>query len=157
MDLAREAAGSIPVLTKTGKEVPVREKPESLTLPWQPGFMHGAISYIPSRKWEIMSFHDDFIRAIREKKLVAVTARTDDKGTIKRTCVPLDYGPSGRPHDGVDRYHFRDLSSPTGEHPFMILPSQLLDLSVLDETFEPEKHVHGKTKWSVPRDWGKFS
>jgi len=104
-----------------------------------------------------MSFHDDFIRAIREKRLVTVTARTDDKGTVRRTCVPLDYGPSGLPRDGVDRYHFRDLSSPTGEHPLMILPSQLLDIRVLDETFEPGEHVHGKIQWSVPRDWGKFS
>jgi len=29
-----------------------------------------------------MSFHDDFVRAIREKKLVAVTVLTDDKGRI---------------------------------------------------------------------------
>jgi len=101
-----------------------------------------------------MSFRDDFIKAIHEKKRVFITADTDEKGKIQRTCVPLDYGPSGRPRDGVDRYHFWDLDSPDGAHKLLILPSQLLDLEILDDTFDPKDYVHGRTKWHIPRDWG---
>jgi hypothetical protein len=104
-----------------------------------------------------MSFRDDFINAIHEKKLVGITAKTDDKGTIKRKCVPLDYGPGTRPRDGLDYFHLVDIDSPTGSHPVVILPSQLLDLTVLADTFDPDLYVHGKTNWQVKRDWGKHS
>jgi len=102
-----------------------------------------------------MSFRDDFVSAIHQKKLVAVTAKTDEKGIIERKCVPFDYGPGYRPRDGVDYYHLRDVDSPDGPHNLTLLPSQLLDLKILDETFDPKEYVHGRTGWHVSRDWGR--
>lgn len=104
-----------------------------------------------------MSFHDDLIRAIHEKKFVLITADTYEKGTIHRICVPFDYGPGSRQRDGLDRYHFWDLNSPDGPHNLSILPSQLLDLKIQNETFDPKDYVHWKTNWHVPRDWGPYS
>ena len=85
-----------------------------------------------------MSFKSDFIRAIEEKKLVLITAETIESGHFQRKCVPLDFGPSGKPRDGLDRFHFWDLNSPHGAHKLLLLPSQLLDLEVLPESFDPK-------------------
>ena len=89
-----------------------------------------------------MSFKSDFIRAIEEKKLVLITAETLESGHFQRTCVPLDFGPSGKPRDGLDRFHLWDLNSPHGAHKLLLLPSQLLDLEVLPESFDPKTLVH---------------
>jgi len=104
-----------------------------------------------------MSLHDDFLKAIHEKKFVLITADTNEKGIIHRICVPFDYGPGSLPRDGLDRYHFWDLNSPDGPHNLSILPSQLLDLKIQNETFDPQDYVHWTTNWHVPRDWGIHS
>lgn len=102
-----------------------------------------------------MSFRDDFTKAVREKKLVEITAKTDDEGNIKRKCVPLEYGPGIRPRDGVDYFHLFDIDSPAGPHPLTLLPSQVLDLAVLTDTFDPGQYVRGKSGWYEKRDPGK--
>jgi hypothetical protein len=104
-----------------------------------------------------MSVHDDFIRAIHEKKHVQIIADTHEKGRIQRVCIPFDFGPGSRIRDGLNRYHFWDLNSPDGPHNLPLLPEQLLDLKILNESFDPGDHIHWQTNWHISRDWGRYS
>jgi hypothetical protein len=104
-----------------------------------------------------MSFKSDFIRAIHEKKLVSITADTLESGRFQRICVPLEFGPSGRPRDGIDRFHFWDLNSPHGAHKLILSPSELLDLEVLPESFDPKDYARGNTVSTLHQGWGKTS
>ena len=89
--------------------------------------------------------------------LVEVTFRSKEKGDIKRKCVPFDIGPGKKTHDKSDRYHFFDLDSPEKSHILSILPSQILELIVLNETFNPGDYVNWLPNWFYKRDWGKYS
>jgi len=104
-----------------------------------------------------MNNKDVFISAIHEKRLIDVTIASIEKGTIHRTCVPYDFGPSQRYKDGLHRYHFYDLDSPESPHNLSILPSQLLAITKLDQKFDPKDFVNFSPKWFIPRDWGVYS
>ncbi|WP_373897812.1 hypothetical protein ACER0A_010775 [Haloimpatiens sp. FM7315] len=102
--------------------------------------------------------HQKFIQAINQKKLVLLKFDSYEKGIISRTCVPFDFGPSRRYRDGQDRYHFYDLDSPSSNHNLSILPSQILDIKILDESFEPKNYVTwSPIRWFLKRDWGAYS
>ena len=98
-----------------------------------------------------------FLKAIHEKKLVKIKYKSKEKGTIERECVPFDFGPSNRLHDGIDRYHLYSLTSPRGPHVISIVPAQLISISTLDKEFEPGDYVHWAPQWHVKRDWGIYS
>lgn len=104
-----------------------------------------------------MNNKDRFVEAINNKKLVSVKVFSKEKGTIKRVCIPFDFGPSRKYKDGLDRYHFLDLDSPDGPHNLSILPEQLNEIELLDEDFNPADYIHWKPNWYLERDWGKFS
>ena len=95
-----------------------------------------------------------FIDAIHLKKLVFVTINTESKGTIKRKCIPFDFGPSKKYKDVLSRYHFWDIDSPVGSHNLSILPEQLMNIEILDEEFNPSEYVSWKPNWYIKRDWG---
>lgn len=99
-----------------------------------------------------------FITAIHSKKKVEVTFNSIEKGVITRICIPYDFGPSNRYKDGRDRYHFYDLNSPEGKHNLSILPEQLINIEILNETFEPGDYVTwSPINWHIKRDWGSYS
>ena len=98
-----------------------------------------------------------FLNAIHEKRKVKVKINTFEKGEIQRICIPFDFWPSKRSKDGKDRYHFNDLDSPDWPHVLSVLPEQLIDLVMLDETFNPEEYVKWTPSWIVPRDWWNYS
>ncbi|PLW79679.1 hypothetical protein C0585_06820 [Candidatus Woesearchaeota archaeon] len=95
-----------------------------------------------------------FIQAINEKKKVKVKINTDEKGIIIRDCIPFDFGTGKLP--GI-RYHFLDLTSPDGPHNLSVLPNKLLEIEILDETFNPADYIKWKPNWKLARDWGEFS
>lgn len=66
--------------------------------------------------------HEKFVQAINQKKLVLLKFDSNEKGIIIRMCVPYDFGPSRRYKDGLNRYHFYDLDSPSRNHNLSILP-----------------------------------
>ncbi|MFZ1288513.1 MAG: hypothetical protein WAR79_00360 [Melioribacteraceae bacterium] len=103
------------------------------------------------------TFEELFIEAIHNKKLISIKMNSKEKGIIQRICVPFDFGPGKRYKDGINRFHVLDLDSPDGKHNLGILPTQLIDLEILDESFEPGDYVTWKTNWIVPRDWGEYS
>ena len=106
----------------------------------------------------IMEPNEHFLKAIHEKKVLRVKVNSDEKGIIIRKCIPFDFGPSRRYKDGLNRYHFWDLDSPEGHHNLSIRPEQLLEIEILDETFDPQDYVTWRPiNWFVKRDWGEFS
>ena len=105
-------------------------------------------------------YKEIFINAIREKRKIFVTFFSkEDRRVIRRTCAPMDYGPSRIEKRDVDRYHMWDYDSDSRKHPLMLLPEQIKDMEVLNEHFEPSEFVqdHWKLNWKIKRDWGKYS
>ncbi len=101
--------------------------------------------------------HDVFIEALKCSQLVELTFNSKQKGTLTRTCVPLDYGPWKRSSSSTDRYHFYSVSSPGGAHNLSIKPDQICDLIMTEDTFDPEEIVTWEPQWHVERDWGAKS
>jgi hypothetical protein len=104
-----------------------------------------------------MNNKEIFLKAIHEKKKVEVFFNSQDKGKIRRICIPFDYGPSRRYSDMSDRYHFYDLNSPDGKHNLSPLPGQIINIDILDESFDPANYVKWTPNWFIERDWGKYS
>ena len=101
--------------------------------------------------------HEDFLRAIHNKNIIVIRFNSNEKGIISRKCIPFDFGPSRRYKDKQDRYHLYDLDSPSKSHNLSLLPSQLLNLIVTEETFDPGDYATWQPNWIVARDWGRFS
>jgi hypothetical protein len=98
--------------------------------------------------------HKQFIEAIKEKKKVSVRLYSKaDSGVIDLVCAPMDYGPGGLVQDGVNRYQLWDYSSNNGSHTLVLLPEQILELSVLGTVFDPTEFGTPSPAWSIPRDW----
>lgn len=106
---------------------------------------------------EKMNILDVFIDAIKTKSIINVTIDTYEKGTVNRSCIPFDYGPSRKFKDGNDRYHFFTLNSPDGNHVLSVLPSQVLSMEITNEKFNPGDYITWEPKWIYPRDWGEYS
>ncbi len=101
--------------------------------------------------------YENFVAAIHNKKLVSVDVITEEKGHIERKCVPYDFAVSTKYKDGLERYHFNDLTSPDGPHNLAVLPENLVKLTVLEEGFNPGDYIKWQPHWTIPRDWGQFS
>lgn len=98
------------------------------------------------------------IEAIAETKLVELTFNSNHKGTLTRTCVPMDYGPSNRFSSSNElRYHFIDISSEAGPHPLSITEDKIVSLRKLEIDFEPKNWVTWTPSWHIVRDWGIYS
>lgn len=105
-----------------------------------------------------MNKKDTLVQAINEKRLVLVEFDSNEKGIVKRICVPFDFWPSRKYKDWLDRFHFYDLDSPDdGKHNLSLLPEKIIDIHLKDETFDPGTYVKWTPKWIVSRDWGDFS
>ncbi|MBL0199984.1 MAG: hypothetical protein IPP81_07345 [Chitinophagaceae bacterium] len=98
-----------------------------------------------------------FIDSINNKLVVKLTFDSKEKGTITRICIPFDFGPSRRYKDGLERYHFYDLDSPDGKHNLSLLPEQILEISLTEQSFDPSEYITWTPNWFVKRDWGSFS
>jgi hypothetical protein len=103
------------------------------------------------------SHYEVFIASIHSKNTIKIIFDSKEKGIIERKCIPFDYGLSTRYKDGLERFHLYDLDSPKGNHTLSILPNQIIELSLLDEIFEPADYVKWVPKWIVVRDWGIHS
>jgi hypothetical protein len=99
--------------------------------------------------------HARFIEAIKEKKEVSVRFYSKaDNGVLDRICAPMDYGPGGENHDGLNRYWLWDYASNTGSHTRGLLPQQIVDLQVLGEVFDPVQFSIGLSPVSVSQTNG---
>jgi hypothetical protein len=104
--------------------------------------------------------HPQFIAAITGKKKVWVRFySTADNGVLEHVCAPMDYGPGGETHDGLNRYWLWDYTSNTntGTHILGLVPQQIVDLQVLGEAFDPADFGVRSSPWRIPRNWGSPS
>ncbi|WP_353095846.1 hypothetical protein [Tissierella praeacuta] len=83
--------------------------------------------------------------------------RTVEKREIVRQCIPFDYGTSRKYKYGFDRYHFYTLNSPEGNHNLSVLPDQVLNIELMNKTFDPADYIKWKPNWIIDRDWGDYS
>jgi hypothetical protein len=105
--------------------------------------------------------HQLFLDAIAQKRRLSVRFFSRKVGKeLVRTCAPLDFGPLRGSIDGLDRYQFWDLEGKRKPLNIPLLEGEILEMTVLDETFEPAEIITWAFKpgsWSVPRDWAAFS
>jgi len=102
---------------------------------------------------------EKFLEAIDKKLKVRVTFDSIEKGIITRTCIPFDFGPSQKINaiDKSDKYHLLDLDSPEKPHPLPLDPDKILNIEVLNESFDPADYVKWTPRWIYARDWGMYS
>lgn len=105
--------------------------------------------------------HNSFIQAIHDKKKIELHFFSKEDGrVIVRKCAPMDFGPSRRAKIPTDRYHLWDYESDEKQHNLPLLPNQIKEMKILDETFDPAEFIHWPfvpKSWHVQRDWGQFS
>lgn len=105
--------------------------------------------------------HDDFIRAVNEKKKVRVTFFSkEDNGILHRKCAPMDFGASRRAKEKNERYHLWDYESDKNNHTISLSPQQIQAIEILDEDFDPSEFVKwdvNQSPWHIQRDWGVYS
>ncbi|MEZ9397123.1 hypothetical protein AB4393_10825 [Vibrio splendidus] len=101
---------------------------------------------------------EQFIQSIREKKKIRLTFFSkEDAREITRLCAPMDFGPSRRTKIKDDRFHLWDYESDQRNHVLSLLPSQVVKMEFLENTFCPTEFVTWKPNWFVARDWGIHS
>ncbi len=105
--------------------------------------------------------HELFIASINSQRRILLTFYSKEDGRqLVRSCAPMDYGPSRRAHDKSDRYHFWDYDSDTGRHTLSLLPSQIVQMTPLQDGFEPAEFVTWNVRtspWFISRNWGSYS
>jgi len=107
------------------------------------------------RRKNMITRHQQFIEAIQSKRKVWLQHfSAADSAVIDLVCAPMDYGPAMVRPDGVNRYRLWDYTSNNGSNLLALLPEQILELSVLGETFDPSDFGEPPARWSIPRDWG---
>ena len=97
--------------------------------------------------------HPLFLEAIQEKKKVRVRIYSiPDSGVVDRVCAPMGYGPGNVEYDGLNRYWLWDYAGDTGMQVLGLLPTAILDLQLLGETFDPMQFDPLTAPFFVPRD-----
>ncbi|MEB5477290.1 hypothetical protein [Acinetobacter pollinis] len=103
----------------------------------------------------------EFKQAIKALKKVKITFYSKEDGhNLKRLCAPMDYGPSRRAHNKDDRFHLWDYESDKKNHTLSLLPIQVKEIEVLEESFDPSEFITwnvNTSPWHYPRDWGQYS
>jgi hypothetical protein len=105
--------------------------------------------------------HALFLDAIAQKRRLSVRFFSrKEKRERMRICAPLDYGPLRGALEAVDHYQLWDLEGKKKPHNLALLEAEILEMTPLDETFEPRDIITWAFKpgaWRVTRDWGEFS
>ena len=65
----------------------------------------------------------------------------------------MDYGPSRKFKDGIDRYHLWDYDSDNGPHTLSLPDNQISKIEVMDDSFDPKEFVTWPENWIIPRNW----
>lgn len=96
-----------------------------------------------------------FTRAVQEKRLVGIrTAGSSDK----RVCVPFDVSPTRgrRKSDKCFVLYQLEDDGGIGSRLEVELPL-LLEIEVLEETFDPQDILGWPSRCNIQRDWGAFA
>lgn len=98
--------------------------------------------------------------AISKKQMVMVRFKAKDNQVLLRKCAPLDYSLSKRAKIPKFKFHFWDFGSSHKNHVLSLDNEQIIELSLIDESFKPEEFITWDTKkspWLIIRDWGIYS
>jgi hypothetical protein len=105
--------------------------------------------------------HSLFLDAIAAKRRLSVRFLHRKEGReLVRVCAPLDFGPLRGALQPVDHYQLWDLEGKKKPHNLALVEADILEMKLLDETFEPADIITWAFKpgaWVVPRDWAEFS
>ena len=98
--------------------------------------------------------------AINNKQMVMVRFKTRDNQILLRKCAPLDYSLSKRAKTPKFKVHFWDFGSSKQNHVLSLDYEEIIELSVINESFKPKDFITWDTKaspWLIIRDWGIYS
>ena len=102
-----------------------------------------------------------FKDAINSKSKIKLVFDSKEDGTyLTRECAPMDFGPSRRAKNKDDRFHFWDYESDVAKHVLSLLPHQVINITILEEKFEPAEFISWDittSPWFYKRDWGQYS
>src|SRR4051794_10816899 len=111
--------------------------------------------------------HQVFLDALIAKRRLSVRFMSKgggkgggDSREVTRICAPLDYGPLRGAAEPTDHYQLWDLEGKRKPLNITLLDTDILAMTVLDETFEPAEIITWAFKpnaWRLPRDWAEFS
>jgi hypothetical protein len=105
--------------------------------------------------------HPIFLDAIATKRRLSVRFFHRKEGReMTRVCAPLDFGPLRGAREPVEMYQLWDLEAKRKPFNLALAESEVLEMTVLDETFEPASIITWAFKpnaWHVARDWAEFS
>jgi hypothetical protein len=105
--------------------------------------------------------HSLFLDALASRRRLSVRFFSRKAGKeLTRVCAPLDYGPLRGALTPTDHYQLWDLEGKKKPHNLALLESEILEMTPLDETFDPAAIITWAFKpgaWSVARDWAEFS
>jgi len=106
--------------------------------------------------------HEDFIAAIRSKRLVLLTFFSKEDGhDLKRTCAPVDYGTNRRKGricgDRKPRYHFWDYDSDKKSHVLSKVADEIRKIEFINKSFDPNEFIKdfniSINPWWITRSW----
>lgn len=84
-----------------------------------------------------------FVEAIQNQNMVLVKFQAkSNHQVVLRKCAPLDIAPSKRAKNQIFKFHMWDFDN---NHVLSLEPSQILDLDITAETFQPEDII----TWSM--------
>jgi hypothetical protein len=105
--------------------------------------------------------HQLFLDAIAAKRRVSVRFKhPKEVREMVCTCAPLDFGPLRGSKDPEPRYQLWDLDAKRRPFNLALRASEILELKLLEETFDPASIITWAFKagaWAIPRDWAEFS
>lgn len=99
--------------------------------------------------------HDQFLQAVQDLKKVWIKFYSEpDSGVVERVCAPLAYGPGGGSGDGPSLYWLWDFQSPGPLHTLGLRPKQIVELSLLGESFDASALTETPAPTKAPADRG---
>ena len=90
--------------------------------------------------------HDVFIQAVKDKKKIILTHFSGQQYLyLTRLCVPVQFS-SNKVENGSECYYFWDSDADTGERLLALAPSQITNMVLSDETFDPADYIIPETE-----------
>lgn len=103
----------------------------------------------------LIANHAEFLAAIRDRKLIRIVFHANPhSGTVDRECAPLDYGPDLWGPGRTPLYWIGNDTHTAESIPLGLSARQIINVHVLERTFDPAKLQVPGRPWFVLRDWG---
>ena len=85
--------------------------------------------------------HDTFIQAAKERKKVILSYFSGQNSLfLTKLCIPIQFCPS-ETENSSDCYYFWDPEAELGERLLGLFPSEIANMLLSDEIFDPAKYI----------------